>query len=99
MISVAVETPKPAVELLKAGQADAFSHVVPMLVSAQADLPDSRILPGSYYNVPIAIGVAKGRPAAVADYWRQFADEVKKSGFVQRAIDRASVRGVVVGPQ
>ena len=31
MIPVAVETPKPAMELLAAGQADAFSHVVPML--------------------------------------------------------------------
>lgn len=99
MISVAVETPKPAVELLKAGQADAFSHVVPMLVSAQADLPDARILPGSYYNVPIAIGVAKGRTSAAADYCRQFADEVKKSGVVQQAIERAGVKGVVVGPQ
>jgi polar amino acid transport system substrate-binding protein len=99
MISVAVETPKTAVELLKAGQADAFSHVVPMLVSAQQDFPDSRILPGSYYNVPIAIGVAKGRAPAVAAYCRQFADEVKKSAFVQQAIERAGVKGVVVGPQ
>jgi polar amino acid transport system substrate-binding protein len=99
MISVAVETPKPAVELLKAGQADAFSHVVPMLVSAQVELPDSRILPGSYYNVPIAIGVAKERAPAVAEYCRQFAEEVKKSGFVQQAIERARVKGVVVGSQ
>ena len=99
MISVAVETPKLAVNQLKAGEADAFSHVVPMLVSAQAELPDSRILPGSYYNVPIAIGVVKGRPPAVADYCRQFVDEVKKSGFVQQAIERAGVKGVVVGPQ
>jgi polar amino acid transport system substrate-binding protein len=99
MISVAVETPKPAVELLKAGQADAFSHVVPMLVSAQPDLPGSRILPGSYYNVPIAAGLAKGRPPTAADYWGRFADEVKKSGFVQQAIERAGVKGVVVGPQ
>jgi polar amino acid transport system substrate-binding protein len=99
MISVAVETPRLAVDQLKAGQADAFSHVVPMLVSAQADLPDSRILPGSYYNVPIAIGVAKNRAPSALEYCRRFTDEVKKSGFVQGAIERAGVKGVVVGPQ
>jgi len=99
MISVAVETPKLAVDQLKMGQADAFSHVVPMLVSAQADLPDSRILPGSYYNVPIAVGVAKNRAPSAAEYCHQFVDAVKRSGFVQQAIERAGVKGVVVGPQ
>ena len=54
------------VEMILSGQADVFSHVVPMLVNAQANLPGSRILPGSYYNVPIAIGYRKGAPAAVA---------------------------------
>jgi polar amino acid transport system substrate-binding protein len=98
MISVAVENPKPAVERLAAGEADAFSHVVPMLVSAQRWMPDSRILPGSYYNVPIAIGIAKERPAAVKEFATHFADDVRKSGFVQQSLDRAgdSVKGVVV---
>jgi polar amino acid transport system substrate-binding protein len=98
MISVPVEQPRHAVEMLKAGQADAFSHVVPMLASAQPDLPGSRILPGSYYNVPIAIAVAKGRGAAAADYARAFAQDVKRSGFVLEAITRAGLTGVVVGP-
>jgi polar amino acid transport system substrate-binding protein len=100
MISVAVENPKPAVEKLAAGEADAFSHVVPMLVSAQRMMAGSRILPGSYYNVPIAIGYAKDRPAAVKDYAKLFAEDVKTSGFVQQSLDRAgeSVKGVVVHP-
>ena len=62
MIPVPVETPKPAIELLAAGQADVFSHVVPMLATAQPSLPGSRILPGSYYNVPVAIGYPKAGP-------------------------------------
>jgi polar amino acid transport system substrate-binding protein len=100
MISVAVENPKPAVDRLAAGEADAFSHVVPMLVSAQRLMPGSRILPGSYFNVPIAIGYAKDRPAAVKDFVGQFAADVRASGFVQQSLDRAgeSVKGVVVHP-
>jgi polar amino acid transport system substrate-binding protein len=98
MVSVAVENPKPAVDKLAAGEADAFSHVVPMLVSAQRLLAGSRILPGSYYNVPIAIGFAKDRPAAVKDFAAQFAADVRTSGFVQTSLERAGdrVRGVVV---
>ncbi len=98
MISVAVENPRPAVDKLAAGEADAFSHVVPMLISAQHMLPGSRILPGSYYNVPIAIGFAKDRPAAVKELAERFVDDVRASGFVQQSLDRAgdSVKGVVV---
>ena len=98
MIPVAVETPKPAIELLAAGQADAFSHVVPMLETARPSLPGSRILPGSYYNVPIAIGYPKGRSAAAVELYRKFVEDMKASGFVQRAIDRmgASANGLIV---
>jgi polar amino acid transport system substrate-binding protein len=98
MIPVPVETPKPAIELIAAGQADVFSHVVPMLATAQPSLPGSRILPGSYYNVPVAIGYPKGRPAAVAEFCKSFVESVKASGFVQQAIDRMGVKakGLVV---
>src|SRR5499427_5032941 len=100
LIRVPVETPQPAVDLLIAGKADAFSHVVPMLATAQARFPDSRILPGSYYNVPIAIGYPKGRSAAAIEFCRNFVAEIKASGFVQKAIDRMGGKadGVVVMP-
>jgi polar amino acid transport system substrate-binding protein len=98
LVPVAPENPKAALDLLAAGEADAFSHVMPMLAAVQAGLPGARILPGSYFNVPIAIGIAKGRPAAVAAFARTFAEDVKRSGFVQQAINRATVSGVVVAP-
>src|SRR4029077_17517937 len=72
LINVPVESPKQAVDLIVAGEADAFSHVVPMLASAQPGLPGSRILAGSYFNVPVAVAVAKGRPAAAAELARSF---------------------------
>ena len=97
LVPVAAENFKAALDLLATGEADAFSHVAPMLAVAQRDLPGSRILPGSYFNVPIAIGLAKGRPAAVADFARAFASHAKASGLVQDAIARNGVTGVVVG--
>jgi len=99
MIAVPVESPERAVELLAAGEADAFSHVVPMLAKAQAALPGSRILPGSYFNVPVAIASAKERPDAVAAFCARFVAEAKASGFVRQAIERAGAPGLVVsGP-
>jgi polar amino acid transport system substrate-binding protein len=101
IINVAVETPRQAVELLASGQAEAFSHVAPMLALAQPDLPGSRILPGSYFNVPVSIGYAKGRSPAVADFCRLFAADVKASGFVAQAIARMGVKAqglVAAGP-
>src|SRR5215468_1619535 len=101
MLRVPVETTKPAVDMIVAGQADVFSHVVTMLVNAQASLPGSRILPGSYYDVPIAIGYPKERSPAAAAFYKEFVADMKASGFAQRAIDRmgAKADGVVVASQ
>lgn len=98
MLRVPVETTKPATDLIAEGKAEAFSHVVPMLVVAQASLPGSRILPGSYYDVPIAIGYPKGRSAAAVEYCRKFAEDMKSSGFAKKAIAKmgAKAQGVVV---
>jgi polar amino acid transport system substrate-binding protein len=101
MIPVPVENPRTAVEMIISGQADVFSHVVPMLVNAQAALPGSRILPGSYYNVPTAIGYQKDHPPAVVDFCRAFVSDVKQSGFVQKSLDAMGdkAKGVVVAPE
>src|SRR5262249_43547326 len=96
LITVASENARGAIDLLATGAAEAFSHVVPMLAAAQRDLPGSRILPGSSFNVPVAIGIAKGRPPAAREYARKVADDAKASGFVQQAIARAGVTGIVV---
>jgi polar amino acid transport system substrate-binding protein len=96
LIPIAAETPQQAIEMLKAGEVDAFSHVAPMLAAVQGALPGARILPGSYFNVPVAIAVAKGKPAEVAEFARAFAQDVKHTGFLQQAIERAGVTGMVV---
>jgi polar amino acid transport system substrate-binding protein len=96
LIPVAPENANGAIDMLASGAADAFSHAAPMLAAAQPHLPGSRILPGSYFNVPIAIGIAWERPLAARRCAREFADDVKASGFAQQAIDRAGVTGIVV---
>ena len=74
---------------------DALAGLKPRLVDEQARLPGSRILEGEVTSVQQAMGAPKGR-AAAAKYLREFAEEVKRSGFVARAIEKHNVKGVRV---
>ena len=46
----------------------------------------------------VAVAVPKCRPAALA-YVSAFVEEAKASGLLQKAIDNAGERGMVVAPQ
>lgn len=98
LIPVPAESPAQAIAMLASGEADAFSHAVPMLATVQGSLPGSRLLPGSYYDVPVAIGSARGLPLDAAEFCNAFVADVKASGFVAQAIARmrASAKGLIV---
>lgn len=74
---------------------DALAGLKPKLVEEQARLAGSRILEGEVTSVQQSIGAPKGREAA-AKYLREFAQDVKRSGFVARAIEKHNVKGVRV---
>jgi hypothetical protein len=52
-------------------------------------------VPGSYMMTVFSIGYPKDKPAG-ATYANQFIEEMKKSGFIQQAIERANLKGAVV---
>jgi len=83
------------VELLKSGKADALAAVKTFLYPASDNLPGSRVLDGRVSMTPIGIGVPP-RHESGAPVTRRFIEDVKASGFVQRALARAGLRGVVV---
>lgn len=74
---------------------EALAGLKPRLVEEQARLAGSRILEGEVTSVQQAMGAPKGR-AAAARYLREFAEDVKRSGFVARAIEQHQVKGVRV---
>ena len=76
---------------------EALGGLKPKLVEEAERLPGSRVLEGQITGVQQAIGAPKGREAA-AKYLREFAEDVKRSGFVARAIEKHGVRGVRVAP-
>ena len=56
------------------------------------------MLDGRFMAIQQALGIPKGRDQG-ATYLREFIDDVKASGLVARAIEKAGVRGVSVPPR
>jgi len=84
-----------ALRMLKAGAAEAYaSNREQLLSTAEADA-NYRVLDGRFSTISHAIAVPAARHAAAA-YLRAFMEELKASGFVERAIKEARVRGAAV---
>ena len=77
---------------------EALSGLKPRLVTDAAKLPGSRVLEGKFTAVQQSIGTPRARQAG-ARFLREFAEEMKASGFVAKAIERHGVRGVSVAPK
>jgi polar amino acid transport system substrate-binding protein len=87
-----------ALELLQSGQADVLAGLKPNMYAVSARLPGSRVLDGRPGAEEQAMAIAKGRGPAALAYARRFIEDAKATGLVQRAIDRARLRGVAVAP-
>jgi polar amino acid transport system substrate-binding protein len=76
---------------------DALAGLRPGLIKDLAKLPGSRLIEGRFSAVQQAIGTPKKNPAGAA-FLREFAEEVKRTGFVQSLIDKHKVVGLTVAP-
>ena len=95
-----VQAPDPnaAFELILKSKVDVVAGVRQHLVANVEKLPGSRVLDGRFMAIQQALGIPKGRDAG-ATYLREFIDDVKASGLVARAIEKAGVRGVSDPPK
>jgi polar amino acid transport system substrate-binding protein len=95
-----VHAPDPgaAFELLVAGNADVVAGVRQALIANAEKLSGSRVLEGRFMAIQQALGIPKGRDAG-AKYLSEFIEDVKASGLVARAIEKAGIRGVSVAPK
>lgn len=90
--------PKAAFELLVAGKAEALAGVRQTLVANAGQLPGSRVFDERFLAIGQALGMPKGRVAG-AKYLREFIEDVKASGLVAQAIEKAGVRGISIAPR
>jgi polar amino acid transport system substrate-binding protein len=92
---VRASSPESAFELILTGKVDVLAGVRQTLVMSSIKLPGSRVFDDRFMAIGQAMGVVKGRGEAVK-YLREFIEEMKASGFVARALEKAGVRGVSV---
>jgi len=88
-------SPDAAFELIASGKVDVIGGVRQHLVVAAAKLPGSRVFDDRFMAIQQALGIPKGHDEG-AKYLREFIEDVKASGFVARALEKAGVRGVTV---
>jgi len=89
-----------AFKIFVSDKMEALAGLKPRLVVDHDNLPGSRIIEGRFTAVQQAVGTpkgAKGREAG-AQYLREFVEDIKAAGLVERAIENNRVRGVSVAP-
>ena len=89
--------PESAFELILAGKVDVVAGVRQSLAANAPKLPGARVFDSRFMAIGQALGIPRGHEVA-AQYLRNFIEDVKASGFVAQAIERAGVRGVSVAP-
>jgi len=91
-----VTTPslQAATEMLASGRLDAFATNKPTLYEMADRIPGARVLDGQWGVESFAIGIPKGRAAALPLLAR-FVEEARARGVVSGAVARAGLRGAV----
>lgn len=86
-----------AVAALNSGEVVAYGENAEFVSGIATRVPGSHLLDGTFMTVQMAVGISRGRPAALAHVNAMLKD-AKTSGFLQQAIDRAGLHGVHVVP-
>ena len=94
---VRAESPESALDLILSNKVDVLAGVRQTLVAHAPKLPGSRVFDDRFMAIGQAMGIVKGRGEAVK-YLRAFVEDVKASGFIARALEKAGVKGVSIAP-
>jgi polar amino acid transport system substrate-binding protein len=92
---VRAATLKSAIDMLNTGKLEAFATNKAALFEMSDQMAGSRILAGRWGLESFAIGIPKGREAAMG-LVASFVSEAKASGLVAGAVARAGLRGAVL---
>jgi polar amino acid transport system substrate-binding protein len=94
---ISFDVPNAAFEAVRAGRADTWASARFGLLESARQWPGSRVLEGHYGANLIALAAPKHQSGRL-EYIREFVEEAKASGLVQRSIDGAGLRGYQVVP-
>jgi len=87
-----------AIEMLRSGKVDVFGADSGIVYAIADGLAGAKILPGAFNTVRVAVVLPKGQSSATQTRLAEMVNEAKRTGIVQKAIERAGLRGVRVAP-
>lgn len=94
---VRVPTSQDVVDQFVAQSLDVAAGVRQQLESDARRIPGLRLLPGRFMAISQAMGMPRGREAALP-WLRDFVEELKGSGFVSQSLARHRIEGVSLAP-
>lgn len=86
------------IEALRSGKAHVYGSNAENVHAVADGLSGSKIVPGAFRSVHMTVAYPKGRSSAAKDKLAEIVQEAKKTGLVQNAIDKDSLKGVRVAP-
>jgi len=88
-----------AVEALRNGTVDVWAANPVTLQEIEVALPGSKVVPGAWTTGRYAASLPKGRSTAAQIRLAEIVTDAKRTGVVQKAIERAGFKGVRVAPE
>jgi polar amino acid transport system substrate-binding protein len=82
------------IELLRSGKADVFASNGEVIHAAANSLSGSKIVPGAFNTVRMAVTLPKGRSAAAQAMLTAIVNEAKVNGIARKAIEQYQLKGV-----
>jgi polar amino acid transport system substrate-binding protein len=83
------------IDMVRAGQVDAYAGPRVVLLKLSEQAPGSRVLDDGFADIVYVAMVPKGKAGRIA-YVSDFMEEAKSSGLVQRTIDQYGLKGIQV---
>jgi polar amino acid transport system substrate-binding protein len=91
---VAVPNLKQAIQMLTSLELDAFATNKAILFEMSDQMPRARVLDGRWGLEHLAVAIPKGRERGV-EFVRDFVEEMRSSGLLAQAEQRARIRGAI----
>jgi polar amino acid transport system substrate-binding protein len=87
-----------SIEAMRSGQVDVWAASASNVEQLANRLPGAKIVPGTFTIDRTMVILPKGRSSAAQAKVVEIVDEAKKTGVVQKALEKTGVRGVRAAP-
>ena len=85
--------------MLRTGKADLFGADSGVIYAAVTQLPGAKILPSVFSTIQQTMLLPTGKSSAVQAKFAELATEAKRTGVVQKAIEKRRLKGCRVAPE